>query len=329
MSLCFLYLKEKRVGIAFGFLCVMIFFVSFVLYHLPLIAVVYPACLCLVLGIFVLLGEFLSVKKKHEELIRYKNLSVELGLTLPEAKTILEGDYIDWIRHLQMEGLRNKNEAELKFINMIDYYTVWAHQIKTPIASMKLTLQKEDSSVARQLSADLFRIQQYVEMVLAFLRLDSDFSDYVFESCDVDGVIRASLRKFAPEFIQRKLRLQYQPTGLKLISDEKWLAFVLEQILSNALKYTKEGSIKIYQKENRFLCIADTGIGNASQDLPRIFDKGFTGFNGRSSKEASGIGLYLCKQVCDKLGISIWAESQVGVGTMLILDLSQKKERVE
>ena len=194
---------------------------------------------------------------------------------------------------------------------------------------MKLTLQGEDSASARKLTSELQRIEQYVEMVLAFIRLDSSSTDYVFREYSVDDIIRQSLRKFAPDFIGKKIRLEYDSLNENMVIDEKWFSFVIEQILSNSLKYTKDGCVKIYKTDSGFLCIEDTGIGIAPEDLPRIFEKGYTGFNGRADKSASGIGLYLCKRICDNLGLKISAESELGVGTKIFIDMNQNRTRPE
>ena len=166
-------------------------------------------------------------------------------------------------------------------------------------------------------------------MVLAFLRLDEGGSDYVLRECPLDGIIRGAVRKFAPEFIGRKLRLDYAPVEFTAVTDEKWLSFVLEQLLSNALKYTREGSIRIAMDAPGILTVSDTGIGIAPEDLPRIFEKGYTGKNGRRDRTASGIGLYLCRRICTNLGIGISAASEIGVGTTIRLDLTQYPLRAE
>lgn len=188
---------------------------------------------------------------------------------------------------------------------------------------MKLTLQSEDSPLSRRLSSELFRIEQYVEMVLAFLRLDSTSADFVFREYNADEIIRQCVKKYAHDFIAKKLKLEYEPVNFSFITDEKWFLFVIEQILSNAVKYTRDGGIKIYMKEPKILCIQDTGIGIAPEDLPRIFEKGYTGCNGRLDKSASGIGLYLCKRTCRKLGIDISVSSELNKGTLVMLNLSQ------
>ncbi|MEI3103320.1 MAG: ATP-binding protein [Oscillospiraceae bacterium] len=179
---------------------------------------------------------------------------------------------------------------------------------QNPIASMRLTLQNEDSDLARSLSGDLMRVEQYVEMVLVFLRLDSSTTDYVIRAHSLDDIVRLAVRKFAGEFIRRRLRLDYQPLDRAVVTDAKWLGFVVEQVLSNALKYTASGSVTIAM-DGDDLCIRDTGMGIAPEDLPRIFDRGFTGLNGRRDTRASGIGLYLCRRICRSLGHTIRASS--------------------
>ena len=194
---------------------------------------------------------------------------------------------------------------------------------------MQLSLQGEDSPLSRKLRLDLFHIEQYVEMVLTYLRLDSDDTDYVIRECEVDDILKRTLKKFAPEFIARKLSLRYEPVEIRAVTDEKWLGFVIEQLLSNALKYTYEGGVTIESAERCVLCIRDTGIGIAPEDLPRIFERGFTGCNGRSGRSSSGLGLYLCRRICTNLGHGISAKSTPGEGTAILLDLNQRRLDVE
>ena len=155
---------------------------------------------------------------------------------------------------------------------MIAYYTLWAHQIKTPIAAMKLTLQYEDSHLARQISGDLFRIEQYVEMVMMFLRLGSSSTDYVIREYELTPILNQTIKKFAGEFILRKLTIHYEPVEATVLTDEKWLSFVIEQLLSNALKYTRKGGITIrYDVEKHTTEKANDGIGI----VPWIYKKAY------------------------------------------------------
>ena len=324
MKLFLSYLRSKRGAITAFFLFAVIFAGSFLLYRLPFAAVLYPFALCALTGAVLLAVDFSRTKKRFELLSRLRENAEAVIESLPKPGSVEEAELQQIIFRLQESSAQAASEFSLRYRDMEDYYTAWAHQIKTPIAAMKLTLQQEDTVLSRRLSSELLRIEQYVEMVLTYLRLESDSSDYVFRSCTLDDVIRPVLRKFAPEFIGRKLQLTYEPISESVVTDEKWLGFVLEQVLSNALKYTKEGGIRIYPEAPLTLCIADTGIGIAQADLPRIFEKGFTGCNGRADRSASGIGLWLCRRICKKLGVSIEAQSEIGVGTVIRIDLSQE-----
>lgn len=209
---------------------------------------------------------------------------------------------------------------------MTDYYTLWAHQIKTPIAAMGLLLQEEPHP---ELEGELLKIEQYVEMVLGYLRLGSESTDYVFRNCGLDALVRQAVRKYARLFILKKISLDFQETGKTVLTDEKWLSFVIEQLLSNAVKYTPEGGrVRIYG-DGDTLVIADSGIGIQPEDLPRVFEKGFTGFNGREDKKSTGIGLCLCRQVLDRLNHDISIASRPGQGTLVRLDLSRDRKKVE
>ena len=329
MKLLRLYLKQRWRGISVAFGSCGIFVVTFWLYHLPVAAVLYPTAVCTILGLVLLAIDFRRVLRKHQKLARIQTLSDAIGENFPEIEGLEDADYQQIIRLLHEEQTRFHTDTARRYEDMVDYYTIWAHQIKTPIASMRLTLQNEDTALSRKLSGDLFRIEQYVEMVLMFLRLDSDSTDYVIREQDLDVIVRQAVRKFAGEFIARRLQLVYEPIHTKVITDEKWLSFVIEQVLSNALKYTPSGSITISLEAPKILCIRDTDMGIAPEDLPRIFEKGYTGYHGRADKKASGIGLYLCKRICTNLGHRISAESDLDFGTVIRIDLSQYKLSAE
>ena len=329
MELFLKYLKQRRRILIISAVFCVIFAVSFLLYHLPIEAVIYPALLCAVLGIIIMVFDFLQVKREHEVLQSIRSITDTIAGVFPKIDGIKNEDYQQIIHLISEEHGVYCTETNRKYADMIDYYTVWAHQIKTPIASMRLHLQNEDSALVRKLSVDLQRIEQYVEMVLTFLRLDSGSTDYVIKEYDLDKIVKQAVRKFSSDFIGRKLRLVYEPLNTTVITDEKWLGFVIEQVLSNALKYTPAGSITITLENEKTLRIRDTGIGIAPEDLPRIFENGYTGYNGRIDKKASGIGLYLCKRVCTNLGHTITARSVVDVGTIIDIDLAQTYLKVE
>lgn len=329
MKLFLQYLKQHHRIFSMVLVCYFIFAVSFLLYHLPMGAVIYPTLLCAVLGAMIMVVDFLRVKREHEALQTIRSITDTIAGVFPKIDSIKDEDYQKIIRLISEEHGVYRTETNRKYADMIDYYTVWVHQIKTPIASMRLHLQNEDSPLARTLTSDLHRIEQYVEMVLTFLRLNSESTDYVIKEYDLDKIIKQAVRKFSADFIGRKLSLIYEPVNTTIITDEKWLSFVIEQVLSNALKYTPSGSITITLENEKTLRIRDTGIGIAVEDLPRIFENGYTGYNGRADKKASGIGLYLCKRICSNLGHTITAQSIVDVGTVIEIDLAHAKLDVE
>jgi signal transduction histidine kinase len=314
------YLKSRLKVLVLLVVVEGIFVSSYFLFDLPAVTVLYPLVLSSVAILIAGVIDFLIVFNKHGRLKRND---------LPQASGPIEKDYQEIINKLKEEQEFARQKTTSDFNNMVEYYTVWAHQIKTPIASMRLQIQSVDSDLARRLDGDLNRIEAYVEMVLTFLRLDSDSTDYVIRKTDLDAVIKPAIRKFARDFISKKLTMDFKPTEYKVLSDDKWLSFVIEQVLSNAVKYTKKGGIKVYMDEPGILCIEDTGIGISAEDLPRIFENGYTGFNGREDKRASGIGLYLCKRICDNLGHKIYAESEPGVGTKIRIDMNIKEIGIE
>lgn len=221
---------------------------------------------------------------------------------------------------------------------MSDYYSMWVHQIKTPIAAMHVlqqTLEEEyqEQKYIKEIKLELFKIEQYVEMVLTYLRMGEMSGDLKFEKYSLDAIVRQVIRKYSQMFILRKIHLQYAKTSQCIVTDEKWLQFVLEQVLSNALKYTKDGGmIFIYteEKENKkCLVIEDSGIGIQAEDLPRVFEKGFTGYNGRADKKSTGIGLYMCKKIMERLNHQIWIESEIDKGTKVYLDLAREEWTIE
>lgn len=320
-----LYLRAQRRGMLFLGFCCLIFTVSFALYGLPLGAVLYPAALCAAAGGIILLLSLRKSRAVCQELSLMQHHPADLPDELPAAQSPQEQAYQALLLALHADRQKLKSDMNARYHDMTEYYTVWAHQIKTPIAAMRLALQNEDTPLSRRLTGEVGRVEQYVQMALTYLRLGSDSSDYVIRSCALDDIVRPAVRRFAGEFIQRKIQLNYQMLNYTVITDEKWLSFVVEQVLSNALKYTPQGSVSIYMEPEGVLCIRDTGIGVAPEDLPRVFEKGYTGYNGRSHRKASGLGLYLCREILTRLGHSVSAESQVDHGTTIRIDLRQHK----
>lgn len=253
-------------------------------------------------------------------------------------KRLSEQDYQNIIKNLKEQNSELKSQERIFKQEMSDYYSMWVHQIKTPIAAMHVlqqTLEEEypEQKYIKEIKLELFKIEQYVEMVLTYLRMGEMSGDLKFEKYSLDAIVRQVIRKYSQMFILRKIHLQYAKTSQCIVTDEKWLQFVLEQVLSNALKYTKDGGmIFIYteEKENKkCLVIEDSGIGIQAEDLPRVFEKGFTGYNGRADKKSTGIGLYMCKKIMERLNHQIWSESEIDKGTKVYLDLAREEWTIE
>lgn len=318
------YLKARRRLIIMLLSFVVVFTALFSLYELPLSVILYAALFCTVIGLLFGTVDYLSVCNRHRRLSELKTGILHSLDELPEVKNIVERDYHDLLEALMKEKKRQMIRSKREESEIVDYFTRWAHQIKTPISAMRLILQREDSEQSHELEAQLFMTEQYVEMVLAYLRMGSDNTDYVLKEYLLSRMVKQSVRKFAPMFIRKKISLELEMPDIKVLTDEKWLGFAIEQILSNAVKYTNQGYVSVYTENETTLVITDSGIGIAPEDLPRVFEKGFTGYNGRVDKRASGIGLYLTKQILTKLGHHISIQSEIGSGTTVRINLASE-----
>ena len=292
--------------------------------------VAYTALLCAVCALTVGAIDFRRFLGKHRllgDICRQTRLAAD---NLPDCGAdALEQDYQALIRALEQDKADAVSRTDRKMADLSAYYTLWAHQIKTPIAAMRLLLQQEGQENG-ELGQELFRIEQYVDMALGYVRLDSDSTDFLLRRYRLDEIIRPAVRKFAPQFIRKHLTLRYEPGGQTALTDEKWLGFVIEQVLSNAVKYTPEGgTVTVACTDAPSIVISDTGIGIEPEDLPRVFEQGFTGYNGRADKKATGLGLYLCRRVCRKLGHSITMRSSVGEGTEVTISLARAERTHE
>lgn len=321
MQLFIQWFKENLSAFLLLLLCNLMLVFSLYLYGLKTEIIFYPLFLCDSTILIYAGYQFFSYRRRYLQIHSIQYPQYTDPSVYPVFISLIEKEEYRLIEVLSAEIQKNENTHEKEMKDMIDYYTVWVHQIKTPIAAMKLHLQNEDNPLSRSLQTDLFHIEQYVEMVLAYLRLSSKQTDYLFQNYDMDSLLKSVLRRFADEFIERKISLDYKLLNMQAITDKKWLCFVLEQVISNALKYTPEGTIHIYGIHHDSICIEDTGIGINKEDLPRIFENGFTGYNGRLSPQASGIGLYLCKKVCENLSHSIEASSLPSKGTTITIHL--------
>lgn len=298
-----------------------VFAVVLFLSGLPAEPVRYAALLCAVAGVICALPGYLQYRR------RYK--AAELALQgLPEAVDRLrapsgavEEAYDAALRRLCAMLAKSETDRQRQRIENADYFTMWIHQIKTPIAAMQLILREQNDARSRELLAELFRIDQYAEMALTYARLESPTTDLVLRRCAVEPIVRSVVRQYAGQFVRRHVALRCEIEPVCALTDEKWLAFILGQLLSNAVKYTENGTVTVRVTKELVLSVSDTGIGIAPEDLPRIFEKGFTGYNGRAGRKSTGLGMYLSRCAAEKLGHRISVQSAPGQGTTVSVDL--------
>lgn len=319
------YIKHRIKWLFSVLFCGLVMVAVMIVNRIPNEEILYGMVLCLILWCVIAVTDFCGCQKRYkkmQELMPSITVSME---KLEATDEPMEAMYQELLHRLFDENMRRENEMIYRQRDLMEYYTMWVHQIKTPIAALKLLLEE---AMAKELQEDpsaegedevweaqaareerrqeemqeLFRIEQYAEMALQYMRLDSETTDFIFEKVELDRIIREAVRKYARQFIRKKIALNYEGVNTTVLTDEKWLEFVIEQLLSNALKYTPKGSISIYMEEGQ-LIIADTGIGIREEDLPRVCEKGYTGYNGHADKRSTGIGLYLCHRALKKLDI--------------------------
>ena len=324
------YIKSKSAYILVCAAALAVFFSVIALYRLNIYAALYAALLSSLLIIpfaAVRIIKSVNAQKQLLKILKSGEIMIESN-SFPETRDPEKQYYTEIIKRLSAEKQTLISDLAIKLRDTDDYYTLWAHQIKTPIAAMHLLLQSDSGTLSRECEAELFKIEQYTEMALGYIRLESGTNDFVITACDTDRIIKSVLKKFSKQFILKKLTLDYKETGLTAVTDEKQLSFIIEQIISNSLKYTKKGTISVYSKGNSIF-ISDTGIGISGEDLPRIFEKGYTGYNGRTDRKSTGLGLYLCRRTADKLGHTLRVSSEVGKGTLAEIDLTPESIEIE
>ena len=324
------FLREKRQLLFFllffeGALCLI-----YGLYGLPWGPAGYTCLVTAVVTLGLLTAGFFSWKRKRRQLLILKRQAEQSLETadFPKAETPLEEIYQEIIREQEKRCQREQKESREKLVRSREYYTRWSHQIKTPIAAMELLLQEEPADV-RALKRELLKTSQYVEMALSYQRMEGEGNDLVIQRYELRPVVMQAVKKVSPLLIHKHISFSAGDLSGEVLTDEKWLVFVLEQLLTNASKYTKEGGSVRIGKENGLLVLRDTGIGIRPEDLPRIFEWGYTGYNGRLDKRSTGVGLALVKQVMEMLGNKIEIRSVLGEGTEVFLDLRRTELEAE
>lgn len=347
------YIRARRNIIAAGTVWILIFFCLFALEHVTVKAVWYPTLLCAVLMLAYVAYDFARFVKRHKQRMEAKK-HIEITVdNLPEPENLMEEDYQELLRVMLARKNDEVNDIRIVRKEAEEYVTMWMHQIKTPLTALQLTAGDCREPERTEMLERIFEIEQYADMMLQFLRLEDAVSDLVLKRYSVRNMVNQTVKYFARIFISKNISVHVDiPAELSVVTDEKWMVFVLKQLVSNALKYTEQGSIRIYveeaplprerqlppqedvwakqcigaagkQENCRYvrLMIEDTGIGIAPDDLPRIFERGYTGYNGRKDKKATGLGLYLTQRIVRLLNHKIYITSKVGQGTRVELDI--------
>jgi sensor histidine kinase len=271
-------------------------------------------------SIFVFLVDMIISYNKYKKYIDQLDIWVK-DISSKEPNIIEDTDFAGKIVALKKTNIDIENSFEFKMKEFKNYITIWTHQIKTPLFSLNLILNDHPVDIYAAKN-EVFEIEEYIDTLLSYMRLESLSTDFVFERVKLDELVSKSIKKYSKVFIRRKNKINFTTTDLYLTTDKKWFGLILDQLLSNANKYTQDGEISIYMKANN-LIIEDTGIGIRKEDLPRVFEKSYTGYNGRIYKKSTGIGLNLVKTACENLSIDVSIDSRVDYGTKVILNISR------
>lgn len=299
------YLKKHRDIYLTAVLVMALFGIVFYAFNIGFEIYLY-SCLIIVVFLVIALKLKINKTKKNVEKIRAYMRNINSNLDIDDVEieeAVSEMKRINREYLTQMSELDKNNEEFKRFI------TTWMHQIKTPIAAINLQLEGDINKF--ELKNNIFSVEEYLNLLLNYLRYNSKTTDYVFKKVNLDKLIREVIRKYAPLFIKKGIRIEYQPRELEIVTDYKWLMFAIEQILSNSLKYTSEGKVTIEIRDGS-ISIKDTGIGIAPEDIKRVTELGYTGYNGRIYSKSTGIGLYLTNEILKNLNLDLKIESESG-----------------
>lgn len=316
------YFKNRWLALVVMVLWQAILYVTLAFEGVGIKRMVYPIVLSLA-ALVVLIGFDLYRTWRKDRILKEAKENIDITMeNLPEATSIMEADYQDLIEQLLQSKRQEMQQQMHKNNELTEFVTLWTHQVKTPLTALTLAANDMKTPEKAEFVNRLFEIEQYCDIILQYLRIEGEGSDLLLAEYPVKPMVNQAVKYFARSFIGKGLSVQIDvPDGQTLVTDEKWLVFVLKQILSNALKYTKEGGVTISMPKPNTLCIGDTGIGISKEDLPRITERGYTGYNGRMDKKATGIGLFLVDTIMKKLGGSVEITSELGKGTKVYLTI--------
>lgn len=325
------YIRDKGLFLAINLMIFMI--ISFLMYSadVALVIIFLLFCVCFLPLLTYILIEYIKFRKYFNTVENILE-NLDKKYLLPEVlnePNFIEGEEINYIfkvlsrdMHENVKYYKNIQEEYREYIEM------WVHEIKTPIASTKLLIENNTNEITRKIDTQMDKIENFVEQVLYYSRSDEVGKDYIIKKIELSKVVKYVVKKNQRDFIGKRISLKLGELDEIIYSDAKWIEFILNQIVGNAIKYSKgQGDkIKIESKtlaNSVVLTIEDNGVGIIERDLNRVFEKGFTGENGRKFGKSTGIGLYLCKKLCDKMGLGLNIESEENKGTKVTVIFPQ------
>ena len=322
------YLKDKLLYVILliaGILSVEILLIPIINY---VYIKIYVAIVPIVLFLIPFFIEYYKKKEYYSEIkARVNELEEKYLITelLPKADFIEAKLNKDNILEIGKSMLENVNKYKYLQEDYKEYIELWIHEIKIPIATSKMIVENNKSEVTKSIDEELDKIENYIEQALYYARSNTVEKDYIIKKNNLKDIVSSTILKNKTTLIQNNVKIEMENLEEEVYTDSKWCVFILSQIIQNAIKYSKEQNkeIKLYaenKKENVILYIKDNGIGIDKAEIGRVFEKGFTGTNGRQEKKSTGIGLYLCKKLCDKLciGLEIASEKEIGTEVKLI-----------
>ena len=322
------YLKDKLLYIILLIACIL----SVEILLIPIINYVYIKIYVAIVPIVLfLIPFFIEYYKKKEYYSEIKARVNELEEKYLITELLPKGDFLDAkinkdnILEIGKSMLENVNKYKYLQEDYKEYIELWIHEIKIPIATSKMIVENNKSEVNKSIDEELDKIENYIEQALYYARSNTVEKDYIIKKNNLKDIVSSTILKNKTTLIQNNVKIEMENLEEEVYTDSKWCVFILSQIIQNAIKYSKEQNkeIKLYaenKKENVILYIKDNGIGIDKAEIGRVFEKGFTGTNGRQEKKSTGIGLYLCKKLCDKLciGLEIASEKEIGTEVKLI-----------
>ena len=318
------FLKDKILGIILTAFLIISTVVFLAITQIDLFIKIYIPVAVLIVYVFVLVIEYIKKKKFYTAI---KESLLELDEKYLIAETIDNPSFLDGkiLKNILVETDKSMIEHVNKYKYLQEeykeYIELWIHEIKTPIAAGKLIAQNNKNEVTKSIDEELEKIEYYVEQALYYARSNTVEKDYCITKCNLQDIVNSVIKRNKDALINNKIKINIEDTNEIVYTDSKWIAFILNQIITNCIKYSKQENAEINinvetKKARVILEIKDNGIGIKKGEITKVFDKGFTGSNGRKDgKKSTGIGLYLCKKLCGKLGIGIELNSEESVGT--------------